>query len=146
MRLRRATEVLTLTMVGGLVAAALTAAPTAASTPASTPAAAVGAAAAEDDGPWATSWTQSIQRRSGLTFTDRTLRQVSRLTQGGSRIRLRMENTFGAAPMVVDQTTVGLTGQGASVVPGSMRTVLFDGQERVSIPAGSWAPTFTVCP
>ena len=141
MRLRRATEVLTLTMVGGLVAAALTAAPTAASTPASTPAAAVastvGAAAAEDDGPWATSRTQSNQRRSGLTFTDRTLRQVSRLTQGGSRIRLRMENTFGAAPMVVDQTTVGLTGQGASVVPGSMRTVLFDGQERVSIPAGS---------
>lgn len=128
MRLRRPAEALALILAGGLVASGLAAAPTAASP-------GPDAAAAADEH-WATSWTQSIQRRSGLTFTNRTLRQVSRLSQGGTKIRLRMENTFGPAPMVVDQTTVGLTAEGAAVVPGTMRTVLFGGSRRVTVPAG----------
>ncbi|UMG92127.1 hypothetical protein [Nocardioides sp. TF02-7] len=47
-----------------------------------------------------------------------------------------MENSFGNAPMVVDQTTVGLAGTGAAVVPGSLETVMFNGSPSITIPAG----------
>ena len=131
MRMRTTAAALAMTttgalLAGGLVAPTSTAAPTTPTT----------AAAATDDDGWHTSWAQSIQRRSGLTFTDRTLRQVSRLTQGGDQIRLRLENTFGTAPMVVDMTTVGLTATGPDIVPGTVETVLFDGAQQVTVPAG----------
>ncbi|GAA5150864.1 hypothetical protein GCM10023340_28810 [Nocardioides marinquilinus] len=137
----RSTAVMTLTTIGALLGGGLAASPTAARSATEPPAPAVAppaTRAAADDGGWFTSWAQSIQRRSGLTFTNRTLRQVSRVTQGGDQVRLRLENTFGTAPMVVDATTVGLTSNGPNVVTGSMRSVAFGGQSSVSIPAGGW--------
>jgi lysophospholipase L1-like esterase len=131
MRLRTAAATLAVATIGTLVTSGL-AAPAA---PAHTDARAADRATGSDAA-WHTSWAQSIQRRSGLTFTDRTLRQVSRLTQGGDQVRLRLENTFGTAPMVVDATTVGRTASGAGVESGSMVPVLFGGSASVSIPAG----------
>lgn len=93
---------------------------------------------AADDG-WSTSWTQSQQRSSGLspeTFEDRSVRVVTRLTQGGSALRVRLQNQFGTEPLVVDSTTVGLSTDGAAVDPGSVRTLAFGGSGSVSIPAG----------
>lgn len=99
---------------------------------------AVAGTAAPDDG-WSTSWTQSQQRASGLspeTFQNRSVRVVTRLTQGGSSLRVRLQNQFGTAPLVVDATTAGLSAGGAAVRPESLRTVTFGGSTSVSIPAG----------
>ena len=151
MTLRTSAAALAMTTAGGLLAGALAALPAsgapAPSTPPTPPNAAPEApeAAEPADEGWHTSWAQSIQRRSGLTFTDRTLRQVSRLTQGGDQIRLRLENTFGTAPMVIDQTTVGLSAGGPDVVAGTLQTVRFDGEQQVSVPAGEtvWSDPLT---
>ncbi|MCP2264049.1 GDSL-type esterase/lipase family protein [Promicromonospora thailandica] len=88
---------------------------------------------------WSTSWAQSQQRASGLspeTFQNRSVRIVTRVTQGGSALRLRLQNQFGTAPLVVDATTAGLSAGGAAVRPESLRSVTFGGARRVSIPAG----------
>lgn len=89
---------------------------------------------------WSTSWTQSQQRSSGLspeTFQNRSVRVVTRLTQGGSALRVRLQNQFGTAPLVVNATTAGLSvGGGAAIRPESLRTVTFGGSATVSVPAG----------
>jgi len=88
---------------------------------------------------WSTSWTQSQQRASGLspeTFQNRSVRVVTRLTQGGPSLRVRLQNQFGTAPLVVNTTTAGLSAGGAAVRPESLRTVTFGGSTSVSIPAG----------
>ncbi|HWK93321.1 MAG TPA: putative Ig domain-containing protein [Luteimicrobium sp.] len=91
------------------------------------------------DGGWRTSWTQSQQRVSGLsadTFKNRSVRILTRLTQGGPSVRIRLQNQFGTAPLTVDTTTVGLSAGGAAVRPGTLRTVTFHGSGTVTIPAG----------
>lgn len=91
-----------------------------------------------DDG-WSTSWTQSQQRSSGLspeTFENRSVRIITRLTQGGPTLRVRLQNEFGTEPLVVDATTAGLSAGGAAIRPESLRTVTFGGSDSVSIPAG----------
>lgn len=98
-----------------------------------------GAAKAPHADTWSTSWTQSQQRASGLgpeTFENRSVRIVTRVTQGGKALRVRLQNQFGTAPLVVDRTTAGLSAGGAAVRPESLRTVTFGGSGTVSIPAG----------
>ncbi|WP_171106076.1 GDSL-type esterase/lipase family protein [Promicromonospora citrea] len=98
-----------------------------------------GAAKARHADTWSTSWTQSQQRASGLgpeTFENRSVRIVTRVTQGGKALRVRLQNQFGTAPLVVDRTTAGLSAGGAAVRPESLRTVTFGGSGTVSIPAG----------
>ncbi|MFI2363507.1 GDSL-type esterase/lipase family protein [Promicromonospora sp. NPDC019610] len=96
-------------------------------------------ASAPDADEWSTSWTQSQQRSSGLspeTFQNRSVRVVTRLTQGGSALRVRLQNQFGTAPLVVNATTAGLSAGGAAVRPETLRTVTFGGSPTVSVPAG----------
>lgn len=96
-------------------------------------------ASAPDADEWSTSWTQSQQRSSGLspeTFQNRSVRVVTRLTQGGSALRVRLQNQFGTAPLVVNATTAGLSAGGAAVRPETLRTVTFGGSTTVSVPAG----------
>jgi len=98
-----------------------------------------GAAKAPHADTWSTSWTQSQQRASGLgpeTFENRSVRIVTRVTQGGKALRVRLQNQFGTAPLVVDRTTAGLSAGGAAVRPESLRSVTFGGSGTVSIPAG----------
>ncbi|MFD6448560.1 GDSL-type esterase/lipase family protein [Promicromonospora sp. NPDC060204] len=96
-------------------------------------------ASAPDADEWSTSWTQSQQRSSGLspeTFQNRSVRVVTRLTQGGSALRVRLQNQFGTAPLVVNATTAGLSAGGAAVRPETLRAVTFGGSPTVSVPAG----------
>ena len=98
-----------------------------------------GSGAVPDADTWSTSWTQSQQRSSGLspeTFQNRSVRVVTRLTQGGSALRVRLQNQFGTTPLVVNATTAGLSAGGAAVRPESLRDVTFGGSTSVSVPAG----------
>ncbi|MFC8734133.1 putative Ig domain-containing protein [Luteimicrobium sp. NPDC057192] len=123
-----------LTGVGGAVGAT-----TVATADAAAPVPAVASTNVTADGGWRTSWTQSQQRVSGLsadTFKNRSMRILTRLTQGGPSVRLRLQNQFGTKPLTVDTTTVGLSAGGATVRPGTLRTVTFGGSSTVTIPAG----------
>jgi lysophospholipase L1-like esterase len=70
------------------------------------------------------------------SFDDQTVRQIVRLSVGGARVRIRLSNLFGAAPLTVGAAHVALSAGGAAIVPDSDRTLRFEGQETVSIPAG----------
>ncbi|MEV7042530.1 GDSL-type esterase/lipase family protein [Amycolatopsis sp. NPDC051061] len=59
---------------------------------------------------------------------------ITRLSQGGDAVRVRLQNAFGTVPLVVDRTTVA-HGKGQADVTG-IRTVTFDGRRSVTIPPG----------
>src|SRR6266566_3885818 len=80
-----------------------------------------------DDGHWVATWAASLQRSDpesrSLQVAGQTLRQIVRVSLDGNRIRLRLSNTFGAAPLHVGAVHLALHGSGASIAAGSDRSV-----------------------
>ncbi|MDQ1025007.1 lysophospholipase L1-like esterase [Streptomyces umbrinus] len=88
---------------------------------------------------WTGSWAAST---SGYTavgpWTDRTLRLVVHTSAGGPRVRIRLDNTFAAAPVRIGSATVAVQASGAS--PRSAPVPLsFGGAAGTEIPAGAQA-------
>jgi lysophospholipase L1-like esterase len=69
-------------------------------------------------------------------FANQSVRQVIRLSSGGSDVRIRISNQYGVQPLEVTGASVAKAAKGAAVVSGSARPVRFGGAESVSIPAG----------
>ncbi|MEV5595818.1 SGNH/GDSL hydrolase family protein [Streptomyces sp. NPDC052496] len=69
-------------------------------------------------------------------FTDQTVRQVVRVSTGGTRARIELSNRYGRTPLTVTGATVARAGKGASVQDGTVRHLLFKGQRSVIVPAG----------
>ncbi|GEM_PF-920110 len=95
-----------------------------------------GAVAAADDAGWFTSWAQSQQRVSTKNFANQSMRMVTRLSQGGDAVRIRLQNQFGVGPVVIDQTSLALSAGGPAIVAGTDRVLTFGGTESVTIPVG----------
>ncbi|MFE5741676.1 GDSL-type esterase/lipase family protein [Streptomyces celluloflavus] len=93
---------------------------------------------------WQAGWAASVQRPStGFHknwaeegFADQTVRQVVRVTNGGTSARIRLSHRYGSAPLEVAGATIARTDQGAAVLPGTERRLTFDGAASVRIPAG----------
>ncbi|MBO4274595.1 SGNH/GDSL hydrolase family protein [Microbispora triticiradicis] len=96
-------------------------------------------------GSWVRSWGASPQAAHDglgsldghLPFADVTLRQVVRISGGGSRVRVRFTNEFGTAPFDIGAARVGLAAPGGGVQPGSERVLTFSGAPQVTVPAGA---------
>ena len=77
--------------------------------------------------------------QAGRAFTDTTLRQTVRLSVGGTRLRLRLSNEYGSAPLPVGAVSVALPAGGragvGAIQPGSGRGVTFGGRASVRVPA-----------
>ncbi|MBD8077753.1 GDSL-type esterase/lipase family protein [Cellulosimicrobium arenosum] len=129
-----------LALTGGLATAAPASTATAEIAAAPTvqavePAAAPQVDEADDDG-WFTSWAQSQQRVSGKNFDNQSMRMVTRLTQGGDAVRIRLQNQYGTRPLIIDQTSLAVSAGGPAIVDGTSRVLTFDGAESVTIPVG----------
>ena len=87
---------------------------------------------------WVASWASSHQGPSAEdeTVTNATVRMIARSTVAGDQLRVRLENTFGTAPVAIGAASVGLQNRGAVVVAGSMRPLRFSGSTTVTIAAG----------
>jgi lysophospholipase L1-like esterase len=93
---------------------------------------------------WVGSWAASQQipePNNALRpeqLTDVTLRQLMRVTLGGPRLRIRLANTFGTAPLRIDSVHIARTagGDGAHILPGGA-ALTFAGRAEVVIPAGA---------
>ena len=68
-------------------------------------------------------------------FTDQTVRQVIRVSSGGSRVRVRLSNLYGTKPLRVTGATIARTRDGATVEPGTVRSLTFHGARSATIPA-----------
>jgi lysophospholipase L1-like esterase len=100
-------------------------------------------AAAEPRVGWVGSWATALVSTDAANLPAPqgpvTIRQVVRLSAGGPRLRLRLANTFGTAPLRIDGARVARSAGPASsaVVAGTDRAVTFDGQAGVTIPPGA---------
>ncbi len=74
---------------------------------------------------------------SDVGLTNQTIRNVVYLSAGGSSVRVRISNAFGAAPLNVGAATVAVSAGGAAVVPGTVRTLTFNGKTSIIVAADS---------
>ncbi|KAB2384863.1 hypothetical protein [Actinomadura montaniterrae] len=126
------------------------------STTALTPAAwpiATGPASATTRGPatttashaWTAAWTAAPQR-PGPSFTPnwseegfahQTIRQIVRVTTGGTLARIRLSNLYGTAPLTVTGATIARAASGAAVRKGTLRHLTLKRARTFAIPAGA---------
>ncbi|BCB78106.1 SGNH/GDSL hydrolase family protein [Phytohabitans flavus] len=69
-------------------------------------------------------------------FTDQSVRQVVRVSAGGSEVRIRLSNAYGSGPLRLTGATVAQAGTGAGLKPGTVRPLRFGGDGSTVIPAG----------
>jgi lysophospholipase L1-like esterase len=94
---------------------------------------------------WLTSWAASPQAASPAmgprpatpTFANQTIRQVVRLSAGGTRIRLRLSNEYGATPLVIGSVRATALATDGKEQPDSSRPVTFGGKPGVVVPPGA---------
>ncbi|HEV2633668.1 MAG TPA: GDSL-type esterase/lipase family protein [Actinocrinis sp.] len=87
-------------------------------------------------GNWAGTWADSID--DGIVsgpWTARTLRMVEHSSIGGSSARIRLDNAFGTAPVVIGHATIAVQSSGSSAAATPV-TLTFEGNQSTIIPAG----------
>jgi lysophospholipase L1-like esterase len=92
---------------------------------------------------WIATWAASPQPTAPdpneplFNIEDQTVRERVRVSIGGAQICIRLSNEYGSAPLLVGSATVAAPNDTASVRPGSIQTVTFEGRNSVTIPAGA---------
>jgi lysophospholipase L1-like esterase len=100
----------------------------------------LGSLARGDDRPqhWVTTWaTANASSNRPVAFSNQTIREVVHTTIGGSRVRLRLSNTFGTRSIRLEAVFLGLQKDGASLLPRSNHEVTFGGSRFIAIPEGA---------
>ncbi len=104
------------------------------------------AAAAADNGDhWVGTWASSplvpssIIENEKLQIADEgtTLREVVRITLGGSIFRVRFTNVFGTAPLVIGAAEIAPTLHQDAIAPGTGKALLFHHQGSVTLQPGT---------
>jgi lysophospholipase L1-like esterase len=97
-----------------------------------------------DDDRWVGTWTASPQHAeppvilpTPAQFDNQTIRQVVRASIGGHKVRVRLSNEYGTAPLVVGAVTIARHSAGAAIVAGSDRPLTFSGRSSFTIAAGA---------
>lgn len=106
------------------------------------PAAALNANAA---GHWVASWGTAVMvpdpqnELAPAQWRDATLRQVLRVSNSGSALRVKLSNAMGTAPLVIDGASVAISaGPGRTGVDAAtLRALRFGGSTSVTIPGGA---------
>lgn len=96
---------------------------------------------------WVASWTASPQPVWDEAFLfpsnvpaqlhGQSVRQVARLSVGGGQLRIVLSNAYGDVPVQIGRATVAVTGEGDTLVAGSLRELRFADQPQAAIGAGA---------
>jgi lysophospholipase L1-like esterase len=89
-------------------------------------------------GTWGTAAQAQIPGRV-LKFQNQTLRLIVHTSASGTKVRIRISNTFGDGPLVIGGAHVARRATGADIIPESDRTLTFGGQTTTTVPARSIA-------
>jgi lysophospholipase L1-like esterase len=87
-------------------------------------------------GQWITAWTSSHHTLGAKPLTNATVRMIARLTVPGDSVRIRLDNTFGTAPLVIGSAYVAPRTSGAALVARANKRVSFNNANSVTIPPG----------
>jgi lysophospholipase L1-like esterase len=107
------------------------------------PAVGANAAAGNWIGTWAASpqpvWEADFFAPVGIprSLRDQTLRQIVRISIGGSRLRVVLSNEYGDRPLVIGAAHVALARDGGAIDPASDHVLTFSGESSISIPPGA---------
>jgi lysophospholipase L1-like esterase len=71
------------------------------------------------------------------TFKDQTLRQVMYVSAGGNKLRVRVSNRLGTAPLTIDGMRVAESAGGAAIRVATDTPVLFGAQNSVTVAPGA---------
>ena len=85
---------------------------------------------------WITAWATSQQALGTTAVTHATVRMSARVTIPGEAVRVRLDNTFGTAPLVIGKAYVGPRIQGATLAAGSNRQIVFNKSASTTVPPG----------
>jgi len=85
---------------------------------------------------WVTAWGTSQQSLGETKITNATVRMIARVTIPGDSVRIRLDNTFGSAPVTFGRVTIGPRIQGAAIGEGLNKLVTFSKENSVTIPVG----------
>ena len=89
---------------------------------------------------WVGTWATAPVSQAPSTanqINDQTLRQIVHISVGGDQVRVKLSNLFGTSPLVVGAAAIGIRDSGADIVPGSSRTLTFQGLPSATIQAGT---------
>ncbi|MGI5150028.1 SGNH/GDSL hydrolase family protein [Plantactinospora sp. CA-294935] len=70
-------------------------------------------------------------------IADQTVRVTVRATIGARRLRVRLSNAFGTAPLPVGSAYLGRRSAGAALVPGTNKALTFGGSTAITVPPGA---------
>ncbi|MGW8376793.1 SGNH/GDSL hydrolase family protein [Streptomyces sp. ODS28] len=96
---------------------------------------------------WTGAWGTAVQRPvkgsedwgpnwSRRGFANQSVRQVVRVSTGGSSLRIRLSNRYGTAPLRITAATVGRSAGGAQVWPDTTQQLTFHGAQGTTIAPG----------
>lgn len=68
---------------------------------------------------------------------DQTVRQVVRVSLGGSQVRVIFSNEYGTTPLRIGAASMAMAGDGSAIVPDTMRPLTFGGEFATILPAGA---------
>jgi lysophospholipase L1-like esterase len=86
---------------------------------------------------WVTAWGASQQGLGATKITNATVRMIARVTIPGDSVKVRLDNTFGLAPVVFGKASIGPRVRGAALAAGTIKTLTFGGNGSVTVPAGA---------
>jgi lysophospholipase L1-like esterase len=91
---------------------------------------------------WIATWGASPQEAttgnlSGVGFRNATIREILFTSAGGARVRVRLTNAFGDAPLRIGRAAIALAAHGAGTVGGTTTPLYFDRRRSVLIPPGA---------
>jgi lysophospholipase L1-like esterase len=95
---------------------------------------------------WVGTWAGSPQAPTSVIptlattgFSNQTVRNIVYTSVGGSKVSIRLSNTFGTSALQVGGVSIGVVLTGAQLVPGTTHPVTFGGRAAATIPAGAEA-------
>jgi lysophospholipase L1-like esterase len=69
-------------------------------------------------------------------LSNNTLRQVVRVTLGGSRLRVQFSNAYGSGPVTINAAHLAMSKGAGAIEPATDKALMFDGTPSITIPAG----------
>ncbi len=87
---------------------------------------------------WITTWTASPMAPRGVipsSFSNRTVRQIVRVSIGGRKVRLGLSNEFGTEPLLIGAASVALAGR--EIACGGQHALTFGGSKSIIILLGA---------
>jgi len=97
-------------------------------------------AAAEDC--WIGTWVSAQQLTEPRNLppapglSNNTLRQVIRMSLGGSQLRVQLSNTYGSSPVIINAAHLAVSRGASAINPATDRALTFQGASSITIQAG----------